>query len=36
MSDWDHAFIKSLYTIQQVVKVQKSEIALEMVREIVH
>jgi hypothetical protein len=36
MSDWDHAFLKSLYATQQVVTVQKSEIALEMVREIVH
>jgi hypothetical protein len=36
MSDWDRAFIKSLYTVQQSVAVQKSEIALEMAREIAH
>jgi hypothetical protein len=36
MSDWDQAFLKSLYTVQQRVKVQKGEIALDMVREIIH
>jgi hypothetical protein len=34
MSDWDRAFVKSLYTVQQSVAVQKSEIALEMAREV--
>lgn len=36
MSDWDHAFLKSLYLTQQSVKVQQGEIALEMVRQIAH
>jgi hypothetical protein len=36
MSDWDQAFLKSLYTVPQNVKVQRGEIALNMVSEIVH
>ncbi len=36
MSEWDRAFLKSLYTVEQNVKVQQREIALDMVREIVH
>ncbi len=36
MSDWDQAFLKSLYTVDQNVKVQQGEIALDMVRQIVH
>lgn len=36
MSDWDQAFVKSLYATEQKVTVQKSEIALGMLREIVH
>ncbi len=35
MSDWDRAFVKSLYATQQTVTVQNSEIALDMLREIV-
>jgi Secretin and TonB N terminus short domain len=36
MSEWDQAFLKSLYTVDMKVKVQKNEIALDMLREIVH
>lgn len=36
MSEWDHAFLKSLYLTRQAVKAQQGEIALEMVREISH
>jgi hypothetical protein len=35
MSDWDQAFIKSLYATEPKVTVQSSEIALGMLREIV-
>jgi hypothetical protein len=35
MSGWDQAFVKSLYATEQSVTVQKSEIALGMLREIV-
>ncbi len=35
MSDWDQSFLKSLYLVDQDVKVQQGEIALDMVREIV-
>ncbi len=36
MSDWDQAFLKSLYTVDQNIKVQQGQIALDMVRQIVH
>jgi hypothetical protein len=36
MSDWDQAFVKSLYATEQAVTVQRSEIARGMLREIVH
>jgi hypothetical protein len=35
MSDWDQAFVKSLYATEQTVTVQRSEIARGMLREIV-
>ncbi len=36
MSLWDRALLKSLYAIEQNVRVQQGEIALDMVREIVN
>jgi hypothetical protein len=36
MSGWDQAFVKSLYATEQTVTVQRSEVALGMLREIVH
>jgi hypothetical protein len=35
MSDWDQAFVKSLYATEQTVTVQRSELARSMLREIV-
>jgi hypothetical protein len=35
MTDWDRAFLKSLYSTEQKSKLQRSQIAREMVREIV-
>jgi hypothetical protein len=35
MSDWDQAFVKSVYATEQKVTVQRGEIALGMLREIV-
>jgi len=35
MTEWDQAFLRSLYTVEPKVTVQRSEIALEMVRQIV-
>jgi hypothetical protein len=35
MSDWDQAFVKSVYATEQKVTVQRGEIALDMLREIV-
>jgi hypothetical protein len=34
MSDWDRAFLKSLYATGQESRLQRSEIALSMVRAI--
>ena len=34
MSDWDRAFLKSLYSTEQTSKLQRSQIARSMVREI--
>ncbi len=36
MTDWDRAFLKSLYTTAQNSKLQRSQIAGAMVREILH
>jgi len=36
MTDWDQAFLKSLYLVEQKSKLQRSQIGEEMVREIVH
>jgi hypothetical protein len=36
MSDWDRAFLKSLYSTEQKSKLQRALIAREMVRELVH
>jgi hypothetical protein len=36
MSDWDQAFLKSLYTTEQRLKQQRSQIANSIVREVVH
>jgi hypothetical protein len=35
LTDWDQAFLKSLYATEQMSKLQRSQIAHEMVREIV-
>jgi hypothetical protein len=36
LSDWDQAFLKSLYTTNQRSKLQRGQISRSMVREIVH
>ncbi len=36
MTDWDQAFLKSLYSTEQQSKVQRALIAKDMVREIIH
>jgi hypothetical protein len=36
ISDWDRAFLKSLYSTEQKSKLQRALIAQEMVRELVH
>jgi hypothetical protein len=36
MSDWDQAFLKSLYTTEQRLKQQRNQIANAIVREVVH
>ena len=36
MSDWDQAFVKAVYATGQTATAQKSEVALSMLREIVH
>jgi hypothetical protein len=36
ISDWDQAFLKSLYSTEQKSKLQRALIAREMVRELVH
>ncbi len=36
MSEWDQAFLRSLYAVDQTIKVQQGEIALDMVRDLVH
>jgi hypothetical protein len=34
LTDWDQAFLKSLYATEQITRQQRGQIAREMVREI--
>ena len=36
MTDWDRAFLKSLYATNQTFKLQRGQLGRAMVRELVH